>query len=301
MRLQSVTKLGCRIWQNYLMPSRFEELSNWFRLSLERGYKFCSVANYWQLTDAGHTAPPPQTIVLRHDVDVDLAAARAMFSIENTLSITSSYYFRLSTIDCPLMQAIADSGGEASYHYEELATEVKACCLRSVKQVRAELTVARQHFRENLQRVRALTGLPMSTVAAHGDWANRALGLANTEILKCHDLRRDLGVQVEGYDNDLLKFATVRYADAACPTWWVGKYVVQSQPGQLEFRNGAPRTPVEAVLEGLPVIFVLLHPEQWRRGPRWHLKEQVKRVREALAYRFQIPIASASVSNSRAN
>ena len=296
MRWRNVTLLGRRIWQNYLMPSRLDELADWFRLSLDGGYKFHSVANYWHLTDAGRTAPPPKSIVLRHDIDVDLAAARAMFSLEMELSITSSYYFRLSTIDLPLMRGVADSGGEASYHYEELATEAKACRLRSVEQVQAKLPMIRRRFRENLQCVRAMTGLPMATVASHGDWANRKLGLSNTEILECHDFRRDLGVQVEAYDYDLLKLVTARYADAQCPTWWVGKRVLQAGRGQIEFLNVAPKTPAEAVREGLPVIYVLLHPEQWRRGPRWHFKEQVKRVSEGMAYRFRIPINSCCVS-----
>jgi len=281
--------LSSRLWQNYLMPSRLDELADWFRLSLDCGYKFHSVENYWQITNAGRTAPPPKSIVLRHDIDVDVAAARAMFSLEKKLAISSSYYFRLSTMNTHLMHEIADSGGEASYHYEELATEVKARCLRSIEQVRARLPMIRQQFFENLQRVRATTGLPMVTVASHGDWANRRLKLANTEILECLDLRRRAAVQVEAYDYDLLKFVRARYADAAGPAWWVGKRVVQAGPDQLEFLNGVPRTPAEAVRDGLPVIYVLLHPEQWRRGPRWHFREQRKRFREGIAYRLGMP------------
>jgi len=292
--------LGCRIWQNYLMPSRLDELADWFRLSFEHGYKFHSVEKYWRVTDAGRTAPPPKSIVLRHDIDVDLSAASAMYSLERELSITSSYYFRLSTINLPLMHAIADSGGEASYHYEELATEVKGCCLRSAEQIHARLPIMRQRFRENLQRVRDITGLPMATVVAHGDWANRALGVANTELLQCPDLRADLGVLVEAYDYELMKFVTARYADAACPAWWSGKRVAATERGRLEFLDDAPRTPAEAVRAGLPVIYVLLHPEQWRSGPRWHFKAQVKRIREAMAYRLGIPIGSAGTLSPHA-
>jgi hypothetical protein len=293
MATRKVTMLASRIWQNYLMPSRLEMLADWFRLSLDRRYKFYSVEQYWRVTDAGRTEPPPKSIVLRHDIDVDLAAARDMFSLEKKLSITGSYYFRLSTVHLPLMHAIAGSGGEVGYHYEEVATEVKARCLRSAEQIRARLPMMRQRFRENLQRVREITGLPVTTVVAHGDWANRAVGVANTELLQCPDLRAELGVQVEAYDYQLMKSVRVRYADAACPVWWIGKHVAPAEGGRLEFFDDAPRTPAEAVRQDLPVIYILLHPEQWRSGPRWHFKEQVKRVREAMAYRLGIPMGSA--------
>ena len=285
VNLRKATSTGARIWQNYLMPSRLDELADWFRLALDHGYKFCSVAEYWRLTDAGRLKPPVKTIVLRHDIDVDLAAAHAMFSLEKMLLINSSYYFRLNTIDLPLMHAIAGSGGEASYHYEELATEAKAHRLRSPEQVRARMPIIRQQFGENLQRLRATTGLPITTVASHGDWVNRSLRLANTVVLECPDLRKNCGVQVEAYDYELLKFFTVRYADAICPKWWSGKRVTQAGPGRLEFLDDCPKTPAAGVREGLPFIYVLLHPEQWRRGPRWHFNADMKRIWEAIAYR----------------
>jgi len=88
---QKLTALGFRIWQNYLMPSRLSGLSEWYRFSMNQGYQFYSVENYWRLTKGGLRPPPPKTIVLRHDVDVDIGAAKAMFSIEHQLGITSSY------------------------------------------------------------------------------------------------------------------------------------------------------------------------------------------------------------------
>jgi len=288
--------LGCKIWQNYLMPSRLGDLADWFRLSFEHGYRFYSVESYWKATDAGRKEPPPGSIVLRHDIDVDLAAARAMFTLEKKLSISSSYYFRLGTVDLPLMRAIAESGGEASYHYEELATEVKARCLRTAEEIQARLPSVRQRFRENLQRMRDMTGLPMDTVAAHGDWANRAIGVANTELLKAPDLRTDLGVKVEAYDHELIKFVTARYADAVCPKWWVGKRIAPARDGHLDFLDDAPKTPVDAVRQGLPVIYILLHPEQWKSGPQWHFKAQVKRVGEGMAYRLGIRTGAADTS-----
>ena len=114
---QILRMLGHRIWQNYFMPSRLSELRDWYQCSLDLGYRFYSVQSYWRLTNGGACPPPAKTILLRHDVDVDVAAARAMFLMETHLGIAGSYYFRLSTMDVPLMKEIAETGAEASYHY----------------------------------------------------------------------------------------------------------------------------------------------------------------------------------------
>jgi hypothetical protein len=216
-----------------------------------------------------------------------------MFAVEKQLSILGSYYFRLSTVDLPLMEAIAECGSEASYHYEEIATEAKAYCLRSAEEVSARLPRIRQEFQENLHRLRDKTGLQMTTVASHGDWANRRLGVANTEILNCAELRRHLGVQAEAYDQALLNFVSARYADIASPARWVARCVAQPAPGQGSLRNGAPGTPMAAVCDGVPVLYILLHPEQWQRGPVSHLKEHARRVKEAVTYQLRMPTPSS--------
>jgi hypothetical protein len=300
MQRQTLRMLGRRVWQNYLMPSRLGELEEWLRLSLARGYRFYSIAQYWRLTEGGHRPPPPKTVVLRHDVDVDVSTAEAMFRLERTFSITGSYYFRLSTIDESLMRLIQDSGAEASYHYEELASEAKATCLRGAEEVQRSLAAIRQRFLRNLESLRHNTGLPMTTVAAHGDWINRSLGVNNTEVLKSPELRQMACVQTEAYDPELMRFVSVRYADAAGPVW-LGKRIIFSGTGELQFADDAPRSPIEAVQEGLPVLYVLLHPEQWNRGPGPQLKEHAKRVKEALAYRLRIPVALPSVRASHAS
>ena len=277
------------------MPSRLSGLSEWYRFSMNQGYQFYSVENYWRLTNGGLRPPPPKTIVLRHDVDVDIGAAKAMFSIEHQLGITSSYYFRLSTADLPLMRAIAASGGEASYHYEELATEAKTRKLRTVADVEARLQVIRERFSNNLQSLRSSTQLPMNTVAAHGDWMNRRLRLPNTAILESLELRLLARIAVEAYDADLLTFVTARYADKVCPVWWRAERIIQGESGGPRLLD-VPQTPTEAVCAGIPVIYVVLHPEQWRRGPRLHFKEQVKRIREGLEYRFWKPMHDPATS-----
>jgi len=287
------SSLGHKIWQHYLMPSRLPELRDWYERSLSVGYKFYSIQDYWRLTENGRKAPPPKTILLRHDVDVDISAAREMFSLEKRLGIFGSYYFRLTTMDPSLMKAIAEAGGEASYHYEELAVEAKLNHLRSPVEVRNRLPGIGRMFQKNLQNLRNLTGLPMVSVAAHGDWINRALSLPNTETLKLPALREETGLLVEAYDQELLRFVTARYADAPNPTWWLGGRLGETPFTETTVEERLPRTPNDAVLEGLPILYVLLHPEQWMRGPVCHFKEQLNRLSEAIAYRCRVPSSFA--------
>ena len=291
--------LGHRIWQNYFMPSRLAELRDWYQSSLDLGYRFYSVESYWRLTNGGACAPPPKTILLRHDVDVDVAAARAMFLMETRLGIAGSYYFRLSTMDVPLMKGIAQTGAEASYHYEELALAAKMSQLRSSVDIRNQLPGICDAFHENLKQARACSGLPMLTVAAHGDWVNRTLKMRNTEVLNSPTVRERSGILVEAYDQTLLRFVTARYSDAPSPTWWAGGRLAETESGEKTVSNAPPRTPYEAVRQGLPTLYVLLHPEHWMRGPLAHFKEQTRRISEAVAYRCHLPSAFANRSRSK--
>jgi hypothetical protein len=69
-------------------------------------------------------------LVHRHDIDSDLRTARKMFALEVKHGVQASYYFRLSTLDYGFMRDIEAAGGEASYHYEEVATYAKRHRLR---------------------------------------------------------------------------------------------------------------------------------------------------------------------------
>lgn len=45
-----------------------------------------------------------------------------MLALEKKYGARATYYFRWDTINVELMKEIAEAGGEASYHYEEIAT-----------------------------------------------------------------------------------------------------------------------------------------------------------------------------------
>ena len=256
-----------RLYSDFLMPSRLEEYRSLLKLALRRGYTLFSIASFWQLIQAGRPLPD-RSLILRHDVDTDIRTARRQFEIEQSLGVPASYYFRLSTVDYELMRAIDRAGGEASYHFEELAAVAKQKGLRSRAQVVAHLDEIRRLFARNLTALRRETGLPMTIVASHGDFANRFLDMANWELLN-DQLRAELGIALEVYDDAINRHVTSRHADARYPAIW--------EPG-----------PPEPALErGEPVLYLLTHPRQWQASPLVNLQDDLWRVWEGIHYHMR--------------
>jgi len=208
-------------------------------------------------------------MILRHDVDSDAATAEKMWSIEQEFGVRSSFYFRLCALDSDLMRRIEHSGSEASYHYEELATFAKQHCIRQPEELLPFMPGIQQMFGENIRALRQQTGLPMVSVASHGDFANRHLGVANWVLLQSHELRAQLGIEVEAYDEALMRFVIGRYSDIAqYPALW--------NPSDL----------VEAVQRSEPVIYVLTHPGRWSCNRAELIKQDTLRLIEGIRYRL---------------
>src|SRR6185295_3645039 len=91
--------VGDRIYSDFLMPSRLGAYRSLLESALAAGYTFISIEAYWELIQAGAVDPARRYLILRHDIDTDTATAGVMWRIERSLRISSSYYFRLSTVD----------------------------------------------------------------------------------------------------------------------------------------------------------------------------------------------------------
>ncbi len=199
-----------------------------------------------------------------------------MFEIEQAIGISSSsYYFRLATADIDLMRAIVAQGGEVGYHFEELAAVAKRHRLRTPAQARMHLPEARELFRNHIRDLRARTGLPMRIVAAHGDFANRLLGVTNCEILADPVFRRDVGIDLEVYDRAFMQHVTSRHSDMAPPRYW------------------APSDPLPALARGEPVVYLLVHPRHWHAARGANAVDDLRRVCEGVAYQWRVPSRAA--------
>ena len=253
-----------RLYNDYLMPGRWTHYRAMLSAAKANGYRFVR----HQDAEAALTEGQPRLFFLRHDIDTDVPLTRTMFAIEQELGITSTYYFRRCTADPDLMHAIHASGSEVGYHYEEISDHVKARGLRRAEEVLPAMESLRRQFLQNLEAFENRLGAKVHTVAAHGDFANRRLGLANTTLMS-PQLRQAAGIRLEAYDGLLTGQVSFRATDAMYPGLW------------------KPSSPIEAVATQSPVILFLAHPRHWQRAPlhRFHIDAQ--RLFDELRYRLR--------------
>jgi hypothetical protein len=260
-------QIGRRLYADFAMPCRLDLYRDLLLLARARGYEIVSVARLWNLIQSRGLPPDQNFLVLRHDIDTGIRTARRMWEIDKALGVYGSYYFRLSTKDVPLMREIHRSGGEASYHYEEIATEAKRRGLRTEEEVRATMPETQDLFRRNLEWLRRESGAPMTIVASHGDWANRRLGIANWALLEDREFRRQIGVELEVYDDEFRNHLKSRHSDRSYPLFWEGE------------------APYRALVTGVPVVYLLVHPRHWRVDRRDNVRDDFGRLLEGLRFR----------------
>jgi hypothetical protein len=253
-----------RIYSDYMMPSRLDEHERIVQAACSAGYTQTSLRDFSKSLKT-RPAPADKIILHRHDVDTDVRTARRLFEIEKKYNVKSSYYFRLCTLDVDLMNEIEDYGSEASYHYEELATFAKKHNIKDPARLRERLPEIRDHFLRNFQVLERQLGRKMVTVASHGDFANRRLKLANTEILRCPALRRDCGIECEAYDEDVIGHFGVYISDRPPPQYY------------------HPTSPLDAIRRHSRV-YLLTHPRQYATNWKENTKSNLVRFYEGLTW-----------------
>jgi hypothetical protein len=256
-------KLLNRLYADYLMPSRMAEYEALLRKAAQAGYRQLSVRAFYREVHAGED--PGKVLVHRHDIDSDLRTARKMFDLEVKHGIRASYYFRLSTLDYGFMREIEAAGGEASYHYEEVATYAKRHRLRCGDSVRERFPEIREMFVRNFTRIREQLGMQMATVASHGDFANRRLKVINHELLRDEQLRLRCGIECESYDTELLRHFDLYISDRPYPVYYY------------------PISPFAALGQHERICF-LTHPVQWETNWLESTRCNLQRLAEEVAW-----------------
>ena len=236
-----MTAVATRVFRDYLQPERLADFDRLLGRAAELGYGTVPHSVF----AAGGRARSGRTLLLRHDVDSDVRRARRMWEIERRAGVAGSWFFRRSTWDVPLMRELAGAGCDVGYHYEELATLIRERGAASAPAARRLVPEARERLRQSLGRLRAASGLPLDVLASHGDFANRAVDVANVELLDDPAFRAELGVRLEAYD--VAPGVDARATDAG-GSWW-------------------PADPVAALAGGAGVVEVLVHPRAWGAAP----------------------------------
>lgn len=247
------------------MPSRLDELEELLLAALSEGYKVLSICDFLTLAREDRLDFPSRYLILRHDIDTDVATAKAMWQLESRHGIRTTFFFRLLTADIALMNEINRGGGEVGYHFEEIATVAKHKGLKVTSNLDSLRKDAGELFCKNLATLRKKSGLPLRGIAAHGDFVNRRLGIINFELLD-PEIRQLMDIDYEAYDAELTDRLSSRFSDLEYPKLW--------KPGH----------PVVAIKRGDEVIKLLIHPRQWRSSPLANAKETATRIYEGLHY-----------------
>lgn len=253
-----------RLYGDYVQRERLDDLRALLEGALANGYKTMTLSGFADHVRGRTLGADERILLLRHDIDSDVPRARRMWEIEAGLGMVGSYFFRRSTWDVGFMHELSAAGCEVGYHYEELATLVKERGVATASETRALLGAARARLRTTMPALRADSGLALDVLAAHGDFANRAVGVSNAEMLSDPALRSEIGVRLEAYDVET--YVSARSADGVPPRGW------------------RPHDPMDAIRRSEPVVAVLLHPRSWGRAPLVNARVDLQRLGEGCAY-----------------
>ena len=206
-------------------------------------------------------------LILRRDIDTaDFKILRKMLALEKKYGARATYYFRWNTINVKLMQEIAEAGGEASYHYEEIASYCYRHHIKTKERMLEHIEDIKDLFIEQYAKFKEKTGQPCQTIASHGDYINTRFKYQNKELID-YRVRRETGIIREAYDVPHMNALTCRIAD------------------QVEMENFTSKA-IAAIERGEPALELLTHPRQWN-SPVWvNLNEEIGRVARGLWMKF---------------
>lgn len=245
-----------RLYNDYIMPNRYKEYEELIKKFQVNNYEFICVKDYKKLEENVNK----RYIIIRHDIDSDISIARKMFEIEKRLGVKSTYYFRLCTIDKKLIKDIDSYGSEVGYHYEELAQFCKENKRISKQFAEEHLAEIQERMINNIQKLEKENNIKIKSIASHGDFVNRKIGLTNKEAYN-ENLKEGM---IEAYDIE--KNIEYRTADTMYPVFW-------------------KEDPEEAIKTEKNKVLILVHPRWWNKAPITRMKIDIMRLIDAIKYR----------------
>ncbi len=250
------------IYNTLFIPASWDEYTQILQSAQAAGYTFPTLEELASGLQQG-SLPPEPFLVLRHDIDTDARAALNFARIESPLGIRSSYFFRLKTWNKQVISRILDAGNEAGYHFEELATFAKHQHIRDRAKLLEHLDEARLDLERNLERLRQ--DFAITSLASHGDFANRRLQSTNSILAADPLWRQKWGILYEVYDPQLVAAYQNHVSD---------------KPYPLRFH---PRSPLQCIQAKQNLLW-LTHPRWWQPNPGGNLREALIRLKEQLSW-----------------
>lgn len=262
MREQRVMNIRRRLYNDFFRPSKEGEYERILSIAREKGYEFHTMLSFEKVIGEGRREKK-KYIILRRDIDTaDFKILRKMLELEKKYGARATYYFRWNTINVQLMKDIAEAGGEASYHFEEIATYCLKHRIRTKEVMWQHIEDIRNIFIRQYAKFKEKTGQPCQTIASHGDYVNSKFQVQNTELIN-ERVRNACDIRREAYDAAHMNMLTCRIAD------------------QKEMELFTEKA-IAAIERGEPVLELLTHPRQWN-SPVWvNLKEEIGRLAKGL-------------------
>ena len=189
--------------------------------------------------------PKCDFIIIRHDIDRKPMNALRMAELENSLGISSTYYFRYPhTFKPKIIRKIRDLGHEIGYHYEVLS-KTKGDYEKAIKLFEYELN----EFRKVCN---------VETICMHGSPLSK---YNNRDLWKRYDFK-EFGIAGEAYssvDKDIF------YLTDTGRNWnnkynLKDKYIWKTLDREVKNTNELIRILGEKTLSK---IYITTHPERW--------------------------------------
>lgn len=253
-----------RIRNDYFSKNRIGEYEFLIQQAIFKGFEILPHSKFYELVK-NNQLKNRKILMIRQDIDTDPKYCSEWLRVEKKYKIHTSYYFRLSTLDIPIMKEIIEYGSDCGYHYEELATYAKRNKIRSSEKILTHFEAIRKEFKLNLNKIETELGCKIHYVASHGDFANRKLKMANHKFIN-RDFLDENNLVFEAYDSEFLENYDINIMDSGGP----------------KFYNG-PISQLEA-LDKYKIIHLLIHPRHWRSNVYWNTYENTKRLFEGLKY-----------------
>ena len=262
--------LVARLKADVVPSNRTVEYAGLLRQALDAGYAISNLRDFNAAREGIDSGSAQLRLVLRHDVDItNVAGNELFFAVEQAAGVTSTFYFRRSTVASHrgLIRRLRDTGNEVGYHFEEGATLAKELRLRRREDVLAHRGDIVERFLANCAQFRRDWNPELVSVSSHGDWVNTRLGFINNEFVD-RDVLQAAQLSFEAYDTRLMESVECYISDVA------------ERPGL--WANGLNLS--DAVTRRMSPIYMLTHERNWHTNPVANLRQDVVRSIESVKF-----------------
>ncbi|UCH37436.1 MAG: hypothetical protein JSV76_07105 [Candidatus Bathyarchaeota archaeon] len=228
-------------------PAKYDEYKSNLEYALINGYRVISLEE-WFTTDKENKT---KTLILRHDVDHDPSSALKICEIEYILGVSSTYYFRWSTLDKDIVQKVINNGGKVGLHYETISRYAIENDLVSNNQITEKVfSTCLVELKEEISIFKRITEQKELSICAHGNSRNAMIRIVNNHFFKQginEKIYEELGVIFDASDRSIMDPIDIWISDRSgfYESWKDGKSLK------------------EAVDEGNRVILFNCHPQHW--------------------------------------